>query len=252
MSKTLTVAVLLAGLCAALLTAGCSSGQPSPTPAPTVTESVLFVVVTATSQPVLEATQVLEPTITPLATFTPAGYMSPTATTAATATVRKTTAPAVVTSESTPRPIATARPKATNPPPGPSLYPAPEIVGPGAGTIINDGNAIQLQFRSVGPLPSDACYYVTVTFTNPNANPGSAWNPWAFNCGDQSPPGTKLTMNVTRFPGDAYNYIYMRDTAERLAIADYLTVTWMVAIGKRDGTLLGPISSGAPLRFQPR
>lgn len=255
MSKRSISALLLVGLSMALLAAGCTSGKGSPTPAPTETESILFVVVTTTSQPTIEATQILEPTITPLATFTPVGLDSPTPTAQVTVTpaARKTTE-AITPAAITPKPAATAKPAATNPPPPPvpSQYSAPEIIGPAQGTLFNDGNAIPLQFRAVGPLPSDVCYEVYVQFINPNATPGNVGNLWSFNCGDQNASGAKLTLSVTKFRGDTFNYIALRDTAEGLAPTDYLTVMWTVTVGKRDGTLLSPISNGFPLQFQPR
>ncbi len=262
MRKRSIAVLLFFGLVIAYTSAGCSSSSATPTVKPTETESIVFVVVTATLQPTLEATTILEPTITPLATFTPVGFTSPTPTNAVTAspTVRKATAvntPAGNTpAASTPRPVSTAKATATNVPPTPAplqyVYGAPAIIGPAAGTIINEGNAIELQFNSVGPLPADVCYIVNMQFINPNASPGNVPSQWCFSPGDQSSAGARLKMSVTRFATDPYNYLVPSQQAERLAVADYLTIAWSVYVGKQDGTRLSPISTGPALKFQPR
>ncbi len=259
MGKRTNAAALLVTSLLALAGMGCSSTRVMPSPAATQTESIVIVVVTATPLPVFEATQINEPTITPLATFTPIGLNSPTPTRAPTSTPapRKTSPPPTATRTAVPP---TAEPVAlkitpTSPPasPAPSQnqYPAAEVMGPSQGTLINDGNAIPLQFRAVGPLAPNACYRIRFEFANPNAASPPVGQDWFFECGDtQHNPGEKITFSLTRYMTNPYNYIGLRDLAQGLAPSNNLLVHWSVAIARQDGVLLGPVATGFELLFQ--
>ena len=235
--------------------AGACSSQPNQTATPfaTQTESVQVFVVTATTQPTMEATQNLEPTITPLATFTPIpGLNSPVAPKTA---VRPAATPAIQETA----PVQTLVP-ATNPPPTlppatvPSLYtfPAPVVIGPQAGTLQKNGQAIPLQFESIGPLPANTCYLVFVEFANPNANMAARGTWLKFSCGDQSKAGSKLTITLTRFPADPYTYATIRDQAIALSPAEpqIMPLRWSVAIALENGARVSPAASGPDLQFQ--
>lgn len=223
----------LAGLATAVLAIGCQS-QPKPTLEPTPTENVVVVVITATTEATLPATDTPEATITPIATFTPISLETPTWTPRPTLAPVKS--PAAV---NTPRPARTLTPTvvaatATSAPA--NTYPAPQIIGPAGGSTYKDGNAITFQFLSVGQLAPNVCYRVNVDMLNPNATGGAIGDWWLLNCGDGS-AGAKLSLTLTKFPGQ-FTYTTIRDEAQRLANTQVLTVRWSVLLVQDNG--LGP------------
>lgn len=244
----------LAGLVVAVIAIGCQS-KPTPTLEPTPTENVVVVVITATTQPTLGPTDTPEATITPIATFTPIALETPTWTPRATLAPVKTQAPV-----NTPRPARTPTPTvlaatATQAPA--NTYPAPQIIGPAAGSTYKDGNAITFQFLSVGQLAPNVCYRVNVEMLNPNATGGGIGDWWLLNCGDGS-AGAKLSLTLTKFPGQ-YTYTTIRDEAQRLATTQVLTVRWSVLLVQDNGlgpdgahhdvVPVGPSSQGGDINF---
>ncbi len=276
MSKRFTVILLLVGLALALLSMGCSTTPSSPTPAPTETESVVIVVVTATSQPVIEATQITEPTITPLATFTPVGFegATPAKGVTATPTIRKaTTAPTtlatVAPAANTPKPVATTKPTATRIPPTTvplqMKYPAPQPVGP-VNVIKNYGNDLEFNFIAVGPLGQNECYLVHLDFSNPSAPSAGSFGDDFLDvphCGDQSPIDRRLKFTVYRPGFNGPNYGGIEAAAENAApTAELLQARWYIRIVRNNGPKgdgvhyntvpLSPNSAALNFTFAPR
>jgi hypothetical protein len=237
MNKRFSLALVLIGLGAAVLAAGCQSHS-QPTLEPTPTANVVIEIVTATSQPTIEATAVNEPTITPLATFTPLGTLAPTETPVTPSPTRKvaTVAP------STPKPVRTnTLVVAASPTAAPSInkYPAPTALSPGPGDSNHDGADIQFYFASVGPLGSNECYLIHAQMTNPTAPSGGVgYNEYldSDHCGDQSRVGAQLKYVLYRPTfHNAPNYGTM-ETQANVPPVDLLKLTWYVRVVRIPGS----------------
>ncbi len=240
--KTVHRLSLVVGLLiVALLAFGCQTQSPA-APAETPTENIVYVVVTATSQPTFAATETLEPTITPLATFTPIATLG-----AKPATPTATRKPAVTAAPSTPRPQPTAAPTGETVAQVPSptaiaaqnKYPAPVAIKPTAGDSYRDNSDIQMFFRSVGPLGTNECYALYLEMTNPVAVSGGVSGDWFFDgdhCGDQSPVGAQLVFTVYRGKfTNKPNYGTILAGSEQAAPTDLLKARWRVWVVQDQG-----------------
>ncbi len=241
MSKHFSLTLLVIGLGVALFAAGCQSQTP-PKPAATPTDNVVVVVVTATTQPTIAATEVSEPTITPLATFTPIGTLVATATTAPTDTP---TRKAVTVVPSTPRPVRTNTPATVgavaSPTTAPSQidkYPAPTAISPTTGDSNTDHGDIQFYFAGVGPLGANECYLLYVQMVNPNAGPAGVAGDFFLDknhCGDQSPVSTRLKFVLLRPKFGSPSYGSIESIAQNAAPTDLLKVQWYVRVVQNNG-----------------
>jgi len=111
---------------------------------------------------------------------------------------------ATVAASATPRPRPTNTPAPPTATPLPAL-PAPELESPGDQTPFSGANAfIELQWRSVGPLPAGVEYLATVSYLNNGVRQEHSWNtpqtsirmpPWLHALADQ--PARRYTWFVT-------------------------------------------------------
>lgn len=249
---------------------GCISRPAVPTIPPQPTDSVVIVVVTATSQPTLEATDTPEPSITPIPTLTPIQSATLTRTiqtatplpppTRAATTVRTTAATAV---PATAAPAITPTSRAliggaTTVPATPQTtgvkYAAPVALRPSKDQRdrVNSGSDIEFRFESVGPLGSDECYLVHIDMINPNATSGGIAgddfvSPDVSLCGDQSGQGAPLKLTIFR-PTFRNRPNYGSIVAvETIAPTDVLTVRWYIRVVKYDASQADPVHNTTPL-----
>ena len=135
---------------------------------------------TPTQTPTLTVSPTTTPSRTPTATTTPTATQTPTRTPSPTATVRPSTTPSQTPSltpsltpiPTTAVPTLTASPTVTGTP-----LPAPELSSPEDGRAFAAQDEIVLRWQSVGTLPADAYYVITVAY----ARLGDTWydeTPW--------------------------------------------------------------------------
>lgn len=190
----------IAGMTALL---GCQQRPAVPTVALAPTEPVVVIVVTATSLPTLAPTKTVAPTITPIPTLTPVVTQTVTATIRATTAAQATRPPATTTSAEPTQAATTESASPTVVPP--SSFPAPLVFAPEEKSF-RDGDTVNFEFGSVGPLATDQCYRFEMTLGNPSG-PGGVGDYWVGLCGDQSSAGDRLkfTLKPGRFR-DEPNY----------------------------------------------
>lgn len=141
----------------------------------TATANIVLVDATQTAvaalvPPTATATATSSPTVPPTSTATPSATSSPTithtpepsSTPTLTATpTRAATPTATPTATLTPTRPPTATPTV---PPTPTPFPAPSLLAPADGQYFGSGSPVLLQWTSVGPLPADAYYVITLAY----------------------------------------------------------------------------------------
>jgi len=115
---------------------------------------------TRTATPTATERPTLTPTWTPSPTATETSAPSVTPTEAATAT-ETATPTATPTATLVPTRVPTARPTAI---PSATPFPAPTLVAPAEGQYFGSGSPVLLQWTSVGPLPADAYYVISLAY----------------------------------------------------------------------------------------
>lgn len=217
MRKPLLQTSAIAILMAVLVLLGCQNRPAVPTVPPEPTDSVIVVVVTATSQPTLATTDTppAQPSITPIPTLTPIGTAATVTTTIPTATrlaqASATRPPATVAGAPTQSAGATTVPTAAQATVAPTTagaanFPAPVVFLPENGKAFRDGDTITFALASIGKLAADECYRFSITLAHPAGAPAVS-DSWVGLCGDQGNPGDRLSFQIkpARFSGEA-NY----------------------------------------------
>jgi hypothetical protein len=258
MDRRFFLALSLSTTAVFFFASGCQA-QPKPTPAPTPTENVVVVVVTSTAQPTLAPTETLEPTITPLATFTPIGLNSPTPTQRAT----RTPAPVKTTAPNTPTPASSVTPVPATATETPDKYPAPIAISPTTGDANSDRADIQFKYLAVGPLGGSDCYLLHVQMMSASGNAPPAGDDFldASSCGNQNPPGARLTFVLKRPRLGSPTFGGIEQLAQNLgAVAPY-RLQWYVRVVQNNGLSadgvhyntapLSPNSSTLESKFNP-
>lgn len=195
MNRTRLVSFIILA-CLGIISLGCQQRPAVPTVPLEPTESVIVVVVTATSQPTLAPSSTPEATITPLPTFTPVQLTTITATVHAITVAPTARPPATVGTQATQEPTqepATTTPQATA---LPSSFSAPMVFSP-VDKAFRNGDTVKVEFGSVGPLAPDQCYRIEMTLGNPTG-PGGVGDYWVPTnlCGDQSSAGSRLIFEL--------------------------------------------------------
>ena len=162
--------------------AGPSEQPVAQTGTPTLTPHVVLVDATRTAQALLaaaEATATETPTPTATATDRPTMTSTVTPSPTATNTPEPSASPtALPTATETPTPTMTStptlvptRPPTPQPtaPPTATPFPAPTLLAPANGQYFGSGSPVLLQWTSVGSLPADAYYVITLAYPHGNA-----------------------------------------------------------------------------------
>ena len=124
---------------------------------------------TATQTPTLTASPTATPSRTPMPTASPTATQTPTRTASPTPTLTPTRTPS-----STPSPTPSMTPSPTTGAPAPTRrptrtptpLPAPELLSPEDEQAFSASDEIVLRWQSVGVLPGDAYYVITVSFSH--------------------------------------------------------------------------------------
>jgi hypothetical protein len=173
------------------------------TPTPTLT------------RPPLPTATVLVPSATPTATLSPTETSTLTAVPTDTALPRPTSTPIVPTLTPTNPP--------PPPPPTPIAFPAPPLIAPATGSAFAENDTIELVWGSVGTLPANTYYVITLAYPHE----GATWydeTPWTQD---------------TRWVMSEHRYL--------LDLADGGNFWWTVQVRQRTGVGPDGRPTGVPL-----
>ncbi len=173
----ISVAIVVAGVLAgiwflALRPKGLSEASSAPTATPSAsylpgTVAALATTHTPTKTPTLTVSPTTPPSRTPTPTDSSTATHTPTWTPSPTPTVTPSTTPSPTPSPEpslTPAPATAGVRPTRRPTRTPTPLPAPELLSPEDGQAFSENDEIALRWQSVGVLPRDAYYVITVAF----------------------------------------------------------------------------------------